>query len=95
MTHMVRISPRRWIYWGHETLYPGEKCGAVEQFFWTTDVPPYRLGNGWRMKETPFKAFHIGIAKKLDRSIVHRELEDLTPEEIGEHWNGPVQEEQV
>lgn len=95
MIRQLRVSPRHWIYWGHEELDPRwEKCGVVEPFFWTTDVPPYKLGNGWRMKESPTKAFHIGWVKKLDRSIVFGKSVDVTPEEIGT-WGEEKPEEQT
>ena len=93
MIHIKKIWPGRWVYWGHETIYPDwEKCDVAEQFWWVEDVYPFRLGNGWRFKESPFKAFHFGFAKvssvdSHEEVIGSRDLSDYTPEEIRE-WNG-------
>lgn len=93
-TKIKRISPKRWIYWGHETIYPEwERCGTFEQFYWVEDVYPFRMGNGWRWKETPFKAFHFGFAKSVEgldsqeKVIGSRDLDSFSAEEIGE-WDG-------
>ena len=99
MIHIKRISPKYWVYWGHETLLPGEKCGVAEQFFWLEDFPPYRVANGWRFKESPRDAFHVGFAKKshnttTEMALGGRRLEDVTPQELRE-WrgHGPVHQE--
>lgn len=100
MIHLKRISPKRWVYWGHETIYPDyEKCGVFEPFFWVEDQHPFRIANGWRIKETPFDAFHIGIAKKSgiktqEGALGGKPLDEFSPEEIGD-WNGSVQKEEV
>ena len=91
MTRIVRISPRRWFYWGHEDLYPGEHCGAFEQFWWLEDSPPFRNAKGWRMKEDPFTAFHFGFAKSEKKSLVQRDLDHFTPLDIAE-WVAPLGE---
>ena len=101
MIRFIRISPRRWLYWGHETLDPSwESCDVVEPFWFLEEGEPYRVGNGWRVKESPTLAFHIGLAKSRPHvadpleAIGGKKLSDYSPEDIGQ-WNGSVQEDAI
>lgn len=93
MIHFLRIGLKRWIYFGHEDEIPTAK--VWERFWFIEENPPYRIGNGWRMKEDHDVAFHFGIATRIsDRS----ELEILggsnlpaTPTEIG-LWGATTEE---
>ena len=95
----MRISPKRWIYWGIEDeIY--KNFDPLEPFFFIEDGHPYRIGNGWRFKESPFTAFHIGLAKVTKISnpegvLGGKKLSDISPEQIGKWGSDEVVQEEA
>lgn len=93
MIHFLRISPRRWIYFGHEDEVPHAK--VWEQFWFIEENPPYRIGNGWRMREGRDVAFHIGVAVSApavssDLEILGGFVIDVPPHELGQ-WGAEIE----
>ena len=93
MIRFIRIGPKTWLYFGHEDEI--EKSNHVWTPFWfLEESPPFREGNGFRIREGPFEAFHVGLAHPSGKSS-HAEimgdtgqLADISPEEISS-WRAP------
>ncbi len=86
MIHFVRIGRRRWLYFGTEDEVSSSK--VWEPFWFREENPPYRIGNGWRMREDHDVAFHVGIARTYpgvsnDLEILDGTVLEIPPHELG------------
>jgi hypothetical protein len=92
----VRISKKRWLYWGEEDEI--ETGNDPLAWFWFKETgKPFRTGTGIRFRETHDTAWHIGIAKLSGASshvgvLGGQDLPNITPSDI-RGWVAPSQEE--
>lgn len=93
MIHLTRVSPKRWLYYGTEDEVTNDFL--VQKFWFIEDSPPFRVGNGWRLRGVRDVAFHLGIAVRSAATTAAEALGgselETDPESIG-RWSTDVQE---
>ena len=109
MIHFIRVSPKRWIYFGLEDEAPEAK--VWEPFWFIEENPPYRHGHGRRSRQPGEYAVHIGTARVIPLresplNILGGSVLDIPAHEVG-LWGdttatddtgeaqGPVDEDQL